>query len=186
VAEDQYEHEGYVYFVRCPLNGMIKVGYSWVSPNSRFEVIRVSSPVPVEKVAIIRASQVMERDYHFRFDEFWDHAEWFRPNSGLADLIREEGQDWEEVLREDAELGLGLDEEVEVVVAVPPRPPRKVAKNPEPNLLTDAESQRFMVGDKMAGKPRDRRFAELHAKLDARIAEVASQRAAAKALPPSP
>jgi hypothetical protein len=86
--------EGYVYFVRCPLNGYIKIGYSWENPESRFRAIVISSPVPVERFAIMEGSKRTELDYHGRFAEYRDHAEWFKPSQELDTLIAQEAEEW--------------------------------------------------------------------------------------------
>jgi hypothetical protein len=88
------EHDGYVYFVRCPLNGYIKIGYSWGDPESRFQMIWIHSPVPVERYAVMVGDETLEFKLHSRFDEHRDHGEWFKPSPELDAFIAERTREW--------------------------------------------------------------------------------------------
>jgi hypothetical protein len=160
MADEEEEHEGYVYFVRCVLNGYIKIGYSWGDPESRFQMIQVHSPVPVERHAIMEGSQRIEFDLHCRFWEHRDHAEWFKPNPELEAFIAEYTEEWLP--------GIGKrrrksEEETAPALAAPVR--RKVPEY----VLSDEESARYMLGLGPGEEPpkiRPLRYAPLQALLD--------------------
>lgn len=70
-----------VYFLEGA--GRVKIGWT-SSLHSRLQALQAASPVPLRLLAIMRASQHMERELHVRFAEFRLHGEWFE----LAEPIR--------------------------------------------------------------------------------------------------
>lgn len=88
--------EQYVYFIRSPINGLIKIGWSRFHPDSRFADIQACSPVHLEKVGVIRRDETWERHLHSLFRKGREHSEWFRPISPLLDYIRDEVGPWPE------------------------------------------------------------------------------------------
>lgn len=87
---------GYVYFVRCPVNGLIKIGWSGTFPNRRLSELRSGCPVPLEPVATMPGSMMDERDLHRRFHSDRSHDEWFRPSKDLDELIAD-ADEWVDV-----------------------------------------------------------------------------------------
>jgi hypothetical protein len=171
ISIEEDSHVGYVYFVRCPFNGYIKIGYSWGNPESRFQVIQIHSPVPVERYAIMVGDETLEFKLHSRFDEHRDHGEWFKPSPELYAFIAEHTREWtaevgKELRREDKRFPR-RDRAGIVPVVTPPVP----CQTPEPELseLSDEVSARYMLGLKPGEKPPKRRrlrYAPLQAMLD--------------------
>jgi hypothetical protein len=161
------EHEGYVYFVRCVLNGYTKIGYSWENPEARFLAIQADSPVPVERHAIMEGSQRIELDLHCRFGEHWDHAEWFKPNPELEAFIVEYTEEWLP--------GIGKQRRSKKHDVEPaPSPPHPVRRKPPEYELSDEDSARYMLGlepGEKPPKPRRLRYGPLQKLLDKLAAE---------------
>jgi hypothetical protein len=162
------EHDGYVYFVRCPLNGFIKIGYSWGDPESRFQMIQVHSPVPVKRHAVMVGDETLEFKLHSRFDEYRDHGEWFKPSPGLDAFIAEHAREWTaevgEALRRKDKRFPRHDRAGIVPVVTPPTP----WQTPEVGL-SDEVSARYMLGLRPGEKPpkrRQQRYGPLQALLD--------------------
>lgn len=87
--------DGYVYFVRCPANGLIKIGHTGrVDPWLRFEGLLASSPVPLEVLGVIPASKEFEKSLHVAFAAWWHHNEWFEPSEPLLAFIAREIPPW--------------------------------------------------------------------------------------------
>lgn len=99
------------------------IGYSWGDPESRFQVIQVHSPVPVERHGVLVGDEALEFELHCRFDDDRDHGEWFRPSPELDAFIAEHAREWT------AEVGKTLRREDK-------RPPRLVDIIPSLAQLT--------------------------------------------------
>lgn len=87
---------GHIYFVRCTVSGLIKIGYTDGKPVTRLSSLTVGSPVRLESIALIRGHTADEVALHARFTESWSHGEWFRPDRRLLDFIAESGTPWDE------------------------------------------------------------------------------------------
>ena len=85
---------GYVYFVHAPINGLIKIGFSRESPDSRLSDFQRGSPVPIERLGIIRAGIQFEGKLHRRFAHLNSHGEWFKPGDDLMAFVREWAWPW--------------------------------------------------------------------------------------------
>lgn len=78
----------YIYFVRCTLSGLFKVGVSG-DPRKRLKGLAASSGAKIECVALYRIARgektrLLERGVHEALKEHWSHGEWFRVD--LSDL----------------------------------------------------------------------------------------------------
>jgi hypothetical protein len=85
---------GFVYFIRCPANGLIKIGYTADHPDMRLNRYRLYSPVPIEPMGVIRGEMEAERGIHARFRDLWSHGEWFRSSPELVAFIEAEAAPW--------------------------------------------------------------------------------------------
>lgn len=85
---------GFVYFVECPLNGLIKIGVTDDHPDKRLGELRRGSPVPLQPLGILRGNRVAEKAIHVRFHQSRSHGEWFRPTPDLLAFIAEHVQQW--------------------------------------------------------------------------------------------
>lgn len=76
---------GWVYFLRpVGRSGPTKIGYS-KRPDSRLVIYAAWSPVPLELVAKVEGSALLERRFHAKFEHLRTHGEWF---SADPELIR--------------------------------------------------------------------------------------------------
>ncbi len=75
-----------VYFVRCAITGLVKIG---VSNNiaRRVKGLRSHSPVPLELVGWTHGDIGTERALHKRFAKYRAHGEWFRPHRDVMTAI---------------------------------------------------------------------------------------------------
>ena len=80
---------GHVYFIRCQVTGLIKIGWTESHPSNRFNALRPLSPTPLEFLGVIRGYLGDENSLHLRFKADRDHGEWFRPSEGLVRYIAE-------------------------------------------------------------------------------------------------
>lgn len=78
---------GFVYFLRSPVNGLIKIGFTTKHPDSRLIDFRTVSPVPVEPMGFHRGRIADEKALHVRFRGSWSHGEWFRETPELASHV---------------------------------------------------------------------------------------------------
>jgi hypothetical protein len=90
------DHVGYVYFIRAPSVNRIKIGWSAYNPDARFVELNVSSPVMLEKFALMRGPQSLEGETHARFKRLRKKGEWFRIAEPLLTFIAENARDWKE------------------------------------------------------------------------------------------
>ena len=86
---------GFVYFIRCPSNGRIKIGWTAGHPADRMRRIRMMSPVEVEPFGCFPGTRADERALHLRFTEHLSHGEWFSPTDELLAIIAEKTTPWE-------------------------------------------------------------------------------------------
>jgi hypothetical protein len=82
--------EEWVYFIRCPANGLIRIGWTTKHPDARLKRLAVTSPVPLEAIASMPGDKTLEADLHDRFRGCWDHGEWFAPDADLMEFIAAE------------------------------------------------------------------------------------------------
>lgn len=85
---------GWIYFIRCPSNGLIKIGWTEKPPAGRFVSLRSMSPVPLEPLALVRGLPMLETRLHARFRDDWSHGEWFRPSELLMAFVADEAEPW--------------------------------------------------------------------------------------------
>jgi hypothetical protein len=85
--QNRYE-DGFVYFLKSPINNMVKIGFTNSLESRRLEDIRLMSPVPLRLLGTIRGSAATERSLHRRFAELRHHGEWFTIDESLEDFIR--------------------------------------------------------------------------------------------------
>lgn len=79
----------WVYFIRCPANGLIKVGFTdHPDPWIRIELVAGASPVPVEVLGVVPGGRYLEKNLHAAFAPYWHHNEWFEPAPALVDFIK--------------------------------------------------------------------------------------------------
>lgn len=86
--------EGYVYFIHAPSEGLVKIGYSAGHPDCRLKMLRIGSPVPLERLAFVRGGMASEREIHARFRHLRRHGEWFQFTDEIGELLRTEGTPW--------------------------------------------------------------------------------------------
>jgi hypothetical protein len=86
--------EGYVYFIRAGIVGLIKIGFSEIYPDSRLAAHQVSSPVELERFAYVYSSLTHEQRLHLRFAHLRERGEWFRPGDDLLEFIRLNTTPW--------------------------------------------------------------------------------------------
>lgn len=85
---------GYIYFILCPANGYVKIGYSSHPPDPRFDVCRRVSPFPVVPMGYYSGWIAEERRLHARFKADWSHGEWFRSSPELLHHIATMSKPW--------------------------------------------------------------------------------------------
>jgi hypothetical protein len=96
-----------VYFVRCELNGLVKIGIA-ENLERRLAGLKAQSPVPLELLATIPAeSYELEAALHRRFAEYRHHGEWFEVSDGLDDLIESLRDGHDRMTKGDARHGMG-------------------------------------------------------------------------------
>lgn len=85
----------WVYFLRCPANGLIKIGFTGSQASwARFQDIATASPVPLEPMGLLPGGRSLEAALHVAFAPHCHHAEWFEPAPVLLDFIRREARPW--------------------------------------------------------------------------------------------
>lgn len=77
-----------VYFVRCALTGLTKIGISW-TPDRRVMQLQVGSPTPLRFVGAALGTQADEYAIHDRLRDRWSHGEWFRMTDEETDTALE-------------------------------------------------------------------------------------------------
>jgi hypothetical protein len=98
---------GYVYFIRELLEsgpGRIRISYSLRDPDWRFCMHNSIAARDIEKFALMRAPYSHEQALHRRFKEYRKRGEWFEACPALLDYIKENAQDWDELLAEELEI----------------------------------------------------------------------------------
>jgi hypothetical protein len=85
---------GWVYFVRCPTNGLVKIGHTKYQPVRRFRDLFVGSPVPLEILATMPGQIPDEYAMHSRFFSSWSHGEWFHETDEMHAFIRDHADRW--------------------------------------------------------------------------------------------
>jgi hypothetical protein len=80
--------EGFVYFIRCPSNGMIKIGWTADDPERRLRALSTGSPEEFERLGTIPGSCADEAALHRLFADSRVRGEWFRPNREIIEYIR--------------------------------------------------------------------------------------------------
>lgn len=88
------DRPGYIYFVRCPANGRIKVGFTKHHPDRRLATLRASSPVELEPIGVIPGEAGLETQLLMMFFEYRSHSEWFEPGPHLVDFIATQADPW--------------------------------------------------------------------------------------------
>lgn len=72
-----------VYFIEC--NEYLKIGFT-TNVEKRLLCLQPSNPHKLKLIGTIRATRVIERALHTRYDHLWVHSEWFKPDE---DMIKE-------------------------------------------------------------------------------------------------
>lgn len=80
-----------IYFIRAPIVGLIKIGFTG-NVKKRFTDLSRMSPVKLELIAIHDGELSDEQELHKRFDAIRDHDEWFHPEQELIDYIDQNGR----------------------------------------------------------------------------------------------
>lgn len=68
--------QGFIYWVRAPNPGHIKIGFS-TNPTKRLEQLRIGSPVPLELVGLKVGCIEDEQALHKQLQAYRLHGEWF-------------------------------------------------------------------------------------------------------------
>lgn len=85
---------GWIYFLSPIGGGLVKIGFSRVSPESRLSSLQCGSPVPLEIIGRRRGDIDDEHELHFRLAEFRRHGEWFE---AAPEVLRQAALDDAEV-----------------------------------------------------------------------------------------
>jgi hypothetical protein len=85
---------GYVYFIKCPANGLIKIGWTVRHPDLRFLGLSAASPVDLEKIGVLRTRRYTEKRLHRRFRNLRVKGEWFSPREKLLAFIAKYAKPW--------------------------------------------------------------------------------------------
>lgn len=85
---------GYVYFVISRSENMVKIGWSIRHPDKRLSMLRVGSPVRLDRLGYMRGDESLEQKIHQRFWSFRTHGEWFSHEGELAKFIKEHAKPW--------------------------------------------------------------------------------------------
>ena len=79
----------YVYFLQSQgPKGLIKIGFS-TNPWSRLAHFRSASPVPLELIHVMPATEKVEAKLHKKFASDRQHGKWFTPSEALLAFLRE-------------------------------------------------------------------------------------------------
>jgi hypothetical protein len=82
-----YCRQSFVYFMRAPGWGIVKIGRS-NSPFKRLRTVRHKSPHPVELVTMItEGPNITERRFHRALKHLRVNGEWFLADDDLLDLM---------------------------------------------------------------------------------------------------
>lgn len=84
---------GFVYFIECPSQGLIKIGYA-AKPEARFYSLITMNAADIRRLATMGGGRVKEAELHIRFAHLRVHGEWFRAESELMDFIISEANGW--------------------------------------------------------------------------------------------
>jgi hypothetical protein len=85
---------GFVYFIRSPLNDLVKIGYTAAHPDGRLRRLRATCPVHLEPLGHFAGTPADERELHERFDGLWSHGEWFRADPALMECVAQMAGPW--------------------------------------------------------------------------------------------
>jgi hypothetical protein len=87
---------GYVYFIRAPINGLIKIGHTRNHPHVRLRELRANSPVPLKFLGCLPGDlgKGKEHELHVQFRHLRQHHEWFEPGPDLLDFIENYVDEW--------------------------------------------------------------------------------------------
>jgi hypothetical protein len=75
-----------VYFIRCGVDGPIKIGTAG-DAHQRLRDLSCASPYPLSLIGTIAGGQPLERRIHKALRDFRIHLEWFRPERRVLDFI---------------------------------------------------------------------------------------------------
>lgn len=78
-----------VYFIRSPINNLIKIGSTGNPIKTRFRAIVLGSPVPLDLMGHHPGTLADEIATHRRFAHLREHGEWFRAEPDLLQHIEE-------------------------------------------------------------------------------------------------
>lgn len=90
---------GYVYFIRCTENGLIKIGTcEGHALEGRLRAFSSQSPLPLalEKLGVLKGGRWEEKKLHGRFAHLRHHGEWFSPGQDLLSFVARYVKPWPE------------------------------------------------------------------------------------------
>lgn len=67
-----------VYFIRCTVTGLVKIGITGDSAEKRLRALQVGSPTLLELLGHALGGSAEERELHKAHAGRWSHGEWFR------------------------------------------------------------------------------------------------------------
>jgi transcription elongation factor Elf1 len=70
------DRQGFVYFIRSPANGLVKIGFS-ANPKERIDSLQTAHGTKLELLALRKGSLGDERALHQRFRPYRVKGEWF-------------------------------------------------------------------------------------------------------------
>jgi hypothetical protein len=73
----------WIYFIRGTVNGLIKVGFTEGSVDSRLKALQTGCPERLEIIGSVRGTRNLEIDLHKRFAAYRQTGEWFSPSDEL-------------------------------------------------------------------------------------------------------
>lgn len=81
--------KGYVYFIRCDMTGLVKIGFTENYPTSRLRQLQTGSGGELHLIAFMRTRASRERELHRQFVAHHERGEWFRLEGQFAEWLRE-------------------------------------------------------------------------------------------------
>jgi hypothetical protein len=112
----------FVYFIHCPLAGVVKIGFSQTNPELRFRSCETYSPLPLVRLGVIRTTDVSESATHRKFDHLRSRNEWFLAAADLMGFIADNAEPWPRLAKPEAV--------TTSVVSVPERNPNLPGRRP--------------------------------------------------------
>jgi hypothetical protein len=93
-SKETQKPAGYVYFAAATELGMVKIGWSGKSPDSRMRMHQIGCPVPLERLGYVRGNRDAESRIHDLFSREHSDGEWFYLSARLRAWIEANCEAW--------------------------------------------------------------------------------------------